>query len=343
MFDSRGYRSYRGRTPRWKILAAVALVLVIAAAVGVIMLQEYVVYDGSGMPHLRLPGGTETVREEPQEEEEVELVIQPAPEAPHVHVLSLQETPLTAAGLEAADTAGYDALAVTLKDSAGRVYFDASAVTGAVRTADDTAAALAALTAREELHTVARISCFHDPPAANAQIDEMGLKNTGGYIFYDGSNSQWLDPAKPAARQYLCALARAAAELGFDEILLTDVSYPTEGKLDKVAYGDGDAAAIRRESLEVFLEEMRAALEPYEVTLSVELSQETVRTGADEAGGMTLSAAAAAAERIYVPAEASQAEALAEAVAAAGEDVDFVPELTAPAPDLAGSVLVLQG
>lgn len=341
MFDSRGYRSYRGRTPRWKILAAVALVLVIAAAVGVIMLQEYVVYDGSGMPHLRLPGGTETVQE-PAEEEEVELVIQPAPEAPHVHVLSLQETPLTAAGLEAADTAGYDALAVTLKDSAGRVYFDASAVTGAVRTADDTAATLAALTAREELHTVARISCFHDPLAANAQIDEMGLKNTGGYIFYDGSNSQWLDPAKPAARQYLCALARAAAELGFDEILLTDVSYPTEGKLDKIAYGDGDAA-IRRESLEVFLEEMRAALEPYEVTLSVELSQETVRTGADEAGGMTLSAAAAAAERIYVPTEASQAAELAEAVAAAGEDVDFVPELSAPAPDLTGSVLVLQG
>ena len=27
MFDSRGYRSYRGRTPRWKILAAVALVM----------------------------------------------------------------------------------------------------------------------------------------------------------------------------------------------------------------------------------------------------------------------------------------------------------------------------
>ena len=38
----------------------------------------------------------------------------------------------------------------------------------------------------------------------------------------------------------------------------------------------------------------------------------------------------------------SQAE-LAEAVAAAGEDVDFVPELSAPATDLTGSVLVLQG
>ena len=41
----------------------------------------------------------------------------------------------------------------------------------------------------------------------------MGLKNTGGYIFYDGNNSQGLDPAKPAAREYLCGLAKEAAEL----------------------------------------------------------------------------------------------------------------------------------
>ena len=34
----------------------------------------------------------------------------------------------------------------------------------------------------------------------------MGIfnKNTGGFIFYDGNNLNWLDPGKPAARQYLC-------------------------------------------------------------------------------------------------------------------------------------------
>ena len=38
----------------------------------------------------------------------------------------------------------------------------------------------------------------------------MGLKNTGGYIFYDGNNLNWLDPSKPAARQYLGGLAESA-------------------------------------------------------------------------------------------------------------------------------------
>ena len=92
-------------------------------------------------------------------------------------------------------------------------------------------------------HTIARLSCFHDPKAANRDVEGMGLKNTGGYIFYDGNNSQWLDPAKSAAREYLCKLAKEAAELGFDEILLTDVSYPIVGKLDKIAGGEGERSA----------------------------------------------------------------------------------------------------
>lgn len=59
----------------------------------------------------------------------------------------------------------------------------------------DTGEALNDLTARTDVTAAARIACFHDPKAANADVEGMGLKNTGGYIFYDGNNSQWLDPA----------------------------------------------------------------------------------------------------------------------------------------------------
>ena len=40
MAGARGYSSYRGRGPRWKILLAIALVLVIAVAASVIYLQQ---------------------------------------------------------------------------------------------------------------------------------------------------------------------------------------------------------------------------------------------------------------------------------------------------------------
>ena len=230
-----------------------------------------------------------------------------------------------------------NAVAVTLKDSAGLVYFDAAgAVSGTVRTEADTTAALEALTGQEDLYTVARISCFHDPKAANAEVESMGLKNTGGYIFYDGNNSQWLDPAKPEARQYLTGIIREAAALGFDEILLTDVSYPTEGKLDKIAYGEVD----RQAQLGAFLAEVRLALEGYDVTLSVELPETAVLNGAEETSGASLAQFAPHVDRLYAVTTSDRTTALSALAAAAEGTPDFVAELSAYDPEVKGSWLL---
>ena len=341
MTRSRGYHSYRGRTPKWKVVLAIVLVLVILGAVGFMVLQEHIVYDGTGTPHLRLPQQeTEDTGTPPEEEEPVEVVIQ-EPEGPReIHAFSLPAQALTQQTVEAAlaqPQAECNAVAVTLKDSAGLVYFDAAgAVSGTVRTEADTTAALEALTGQEDLYTVARISCFHDPKAANAEVESMGLKNTGGYIFYDGNNSQWLDPAKPEARQYLTGIIREAAALGFDEILLTDVSYPTEGKLDKIAYGEVD----RQAQLGAFLAEVRLALEGYDVTLSVELPETAVLNGAEETSGASLAQFAPHVDRLYAVTTSDRTTALSALAAAAEGTPDFVAELSAYEPEVKGSWLL---
>lgn len=341
MTRSRGYHSYRGRTPKWKVVLAIVLVLVILGAVGFMVLQEHIVYDGTGTPHLRLPQQeTEDTGTPPEEEEPVEVVIQ-EPEGPQeIHAFSLPAQALTQQTVEAAlaqPQAECNAVAVTLKDSAGLVYFDAAgAVSGTVRTEADTTAALEALTGQEDLYTVARISCFHDPKAANAEVESMGLKNTGGYIFYDGNNSQWLDPAKPEARQYLTGIIREAAALGFDEILLTDVSYPTEGKLDKISYGEVD----RQAQLGAFLAEVRLALEGYDVTLSVELPETAVLNGAEETSGASLAQFAPHVDRLYAVTTSDRTTALSALAAAAEGTPDFVAELSAYDPEVKGSWLL---
>ena len=341
MTRSRGYHSYRGRTPKWKVVLAIVLVLVILGAVGFMVLQEHIVYDGTGTPHLRLPQQeTEDTGTPPEEEEPVEVVIQ-EPEGPReIHAFSLPAQALTQQTVEAAlaqPQAECNAVAVTLKDSAGLVYFDAAgAVSGTVRTEADTTAALEALTGQEDLYTVARISCFHDPKAANAEVESMGLKNTGGYIFYDGNNSQWLDPAKPEARQYLTGIIREAAALGCDEILLTDVSYPTEGKLDKIAYGEVD----RQAQLGAFLAEVRLALEGYDVTLSVELPETAVLNGAEETSGASLAQFAPHVDRLYAVTTSDRTTALSALAAAAEGTPDFVAELSAYDPEVKGSWLL---
>ena len=345
MAYSRGYNSYRGRTPKWRIALMALLVVVILAAVAVMALSRFIVYDEEGTPQMELPWQEEPAVEPAEEisEPPLDLTIE-EPVKPRVLRGFCTPVPLTRESWSdsndrAKESFDCNAAAVTLKDAAGNVYFNSTtALPGTVQLQEETDAALAEVVAycqSTEGHSIARLSCFHDPKAANRDVENMGLKNTGGYIFYDGNNSQWLDPAKPAAREYLCRLAKEAAELGFDEILLTDVSYPTVGKLNKIDYGEGEKGG----HLADFLEEMRAALAPYGVMLSIEVPKAVISQGADENAGLLLADIAPKVDRIYAPADAAEVLALAQAVSTASQFAEFVPEL-AEADPAVGNFLV---
>lgn len=339
MASSRGYRNYRGRRSKGKIALAVILILVILAAVAVMALQRNIVYDEAGVPHLEVPW-----QKEPEEAAlpDVDLVVQEPEGAdlPALQGFSVEDGPLTAEGWETVRSrkeafGEAPAVAITLKDGQGHVFFDAaSAVPDARDLRADTMTALETAL-KETEYAVARIACFRDPLAANSDVEKLGLKNTGGYIFYDGRNSQWLDPAKPEARAYLCGIIREAAALGFDEILLTDACYPTEGKLEKIDYGEAEKTA----SLAAFLEEARAVLEPFGTALSMEVPASLVTEGALEAAGLTLSEVASRVDRIYAPAAPEEIRTLEAAVSAAGTAA-FVAEVAEPAPEADGSWLV---
>lgn len=220
----------------------------------------------------------------------------------------------------------YDAAAVTLKDGSGKIWFNsAAALPASVKTEEDTAAALAAVTGDQGMsHSIARLSCLLDPPAARAKVKDMGLMNTGGYIFYDQASNVWLDPAKKLTRDYVSALALEIADLGFDEILLTDLTYPTAGKLNKIAYTGSEDLS---ENIAGLVQAVRTALGEREILLSVELPEAVVSGTPDAVAGQDLAKLAPLADRIYAVTTASQAEALREKVTALNEEGDFIPEL----------------
>ena len=337
MAGSRGYRSYRGKSSGKKAVLAVLLLLVILAAVVVILLQEHIVYDATGSRRLETPWRED---QQPLTEETVELdlVIQPVEKAETRAVLLPLEA-MKAEQWEAvlADYPACNAVAVVLKDATGAVYFDSR--TAPYHAADltrDHADVRALTEAERRLYPVAQIACFHDPKAANADVEGKSLENNEGFIFYDGNNSQWMDPAKPAAREYLCALAVEAAELGFREILLTDVGYPTEGQLERIAYGEGG----RNEQLRLFLTEMRGALEPYGAALSVKIPAAAITVGQDERAGVVLAELAPLVDAVYAEVLPEEAEVCATAVAAVSQQTEFVPVLYASAENSSGSFLI---
>ena len=113
---------------------------------------------------------------------------------------------------------------------------------------------------------------------------------------------------------------------------MTDVSYPTAGKLDKIDFSNamtaGDTAeAGRQAQIEGFLREVRDAL-PKNVILSLELPAETILAGTNSDAGQELSALAPLVDRIYAETTEAEASALETAVKAASAACGFGPELT---------------
>ena len=98
-----------------------------------------------------------------------------------------------------------------------------------------------------------------------AQLSEGYLnRRESGSPWRDAGGLTWLDPANTQVQDYLIGLCRELAQLGFDEVVLTDCCYPTQGDLTCLA-GTGDRAG----TLETFCRRLQGALADYPVRLSV--------------------------------------------------------------------------
>ncbi len=311
----KGYNSYRGRQGVWRRLLVVVLLLILIAACGFLFLQRYITYSDDGSFYLDLPfeinwdipflrggeqetgdssgsdqvnqdmnlivdrpqeGGEDVPGDGEQTPEDQDPDETPLPYLPPRLVELSEMAQDEAALIDALAAVGADGFVFRAKNNLGKVsYSSAVAVDGAVEEAAVSRDLLGRLCAQENVYTVARINCFRDPIYAFANMQTAGICQSTGYIWYDYNSQHWLDPEKEAARQYVIALALECAQLGFDELMLEDLCYPTEGKLYKIDYSKNTME--KTAALVLFLDELKNALEPYGVRLSLRLEENVVR------------------------------------------------------------------
>lgn len=346
---TRGYNSYRGRGRKGKVFLAIVLILIILASIGFIIARENMTYDADGTLHVQWPWskGAEAPDRTPEapemEIEEPEVSDENTGGVGPMQAVQLGTDPAQwQVQLDAGDV---QAFAVTMKDAGGTLYYPFENAAAGRKLSPQAEAAQAALPGILDgsRYAVARLSCLRDGGVARENLTAMGLENTGGYVFYDGNNENWLDPSKEAVRSYLSALAVECADLGFDEILLTDLTYPTEGKLDKIAYGAdesaGNPAAYRAEQIAGLLEAVQTALAGRNVNVSLEVPEAVYENnGVDENAGINLqSLPDGSVSRIYVPTTPEKA-----ADMAGEESGTLIPELAVlPADGMLKSYLIL--
>lgn len=197
-------------------------------------------------------------------------------------LIEFSELPTDEAALvDALVAVGADGFVFRVKKDLGKVsYASTVAIADAIEETAVSRELLRRLCAQEDVYTVASINCFRDSVYAFANMAAAGVCQRSGYIWYDYDMQHWLDPDKEGARQYLIALALECAQLGFDELMLEELNYPTRGKLYKIDYSGN--TMDKTSALVLFLTELENALEPYGVRISLRLEENVVRGLAED-------------------------------------------------------------
>lgn len=133
---------------------------------------------------------------------------------------------------------GVEYAVLTLKDASGNVYYasQVAAAAGSIVADPLDAAHIASILQEEKIIPVAQIAAFKDPVTPRTD-PSMGIHYNGDALWLDAqkNGNPWLNPYSPAAVEYVGDLAEEVQQLGFEQVILTNVQFPKLSK--KQDYG----------------------------------------------------------------------------------------------------------
>lgn len=317
---NRDYGGYRGRrtiTDALKFIAVALGVIVVVVLVGIVYCQRYIVYTDEG-PKLELPPFLEMFRRgkgEPNgssslpDPSDVSILIdpdgsqsEPEPEAPQEagYVLELPVSDVidgtAAAQLE---EAGAEALALQVKSPSGQLAWHSDLYPA--RRAEVNAPQFNNDALKQwnegEWYTIARVCCFRDDSVPYS-MNNLALRR-GEYNWRDELGLRWLSPAQKDAQAYIAGLCGELAALGFDEILLEQFHFPTQGNVENIKLGDRYDPARFNSGLEDLLDQVQQAVAPYGTKLSLRVERDTL-SGEENISGVTAALLEHYAYRLWV-------------------------------------------
>jgi hypothetical protein len=199
-----------------------------------------------------------------------DIALEPVlPRAVHLSMSALRDPMLREAVVGLASTTQVNALVIDVKDEQGALALRQPEELGSPEGQGETAdlRALIDRLHRDRIYAIARIVVFKDGALAQAH-PELALTAADGSAVREADGIPWVDPRNRAVWTYNLAIATEAARLGFDEIQLDYVRFPTVAFAMQVAI---DPSQDRRETIRGFLREARAALSPYNVFLAADV------------------------------------------------------------------------
>lgn len=241
---------YRGKRKYGWVVTLLVLILVIALVAAVWLfnyLQKFIVYDSSGLrlvlPYMDdyqfgsadpdepgatpIPGVAADIVVEEKDYTELETGAGEGLEVLRARRIAADNLSADAITSAVSGLAPQSALVLELKTADGFLHYKSAlqiADSYAVNGGEDISAALAA--AKEAgVWLVAELSTLEDTAMA-LRYAPAAMKSAGTGAALDMDGQSWLDPYNDITRSYISSLMEELAGLGFDEILLSGLTFP---------------------------------------------------------------------------------------------------------------------
>lgn len=274
LLDGRGAKRRRQRKRRRALMVVGVILACLLVAGGAYFGVKY------GPRRERAPGTTasarksETLSADAGAEEDKPIVVVPYRRVKGLYVTAYSAglADRMAHYIEICDTTEINALVIDVKDDRGQITF-LNSIEGAAKASFNIIPDIEktmALLKEHDVYTIARLVCFKDPIWSKLEPGQA-IHNGRGGVWKDGGGVAWLDPYNPGAWEYIAAVAKEAARLGFDEIQLDYVRFPTDGNTKDIAFGAAAEGKTRAQAIGEFLQYIREALLDTDVKLSADI------------------------------------------------------------------------
>ena len=246
---ARLYRPYKGSSVRrTRFFIILFAVLLIAAVIYIAANPEVLAFEWVG-DLFSFAGSAPTVSHAPVSPSLIistptptASVVPPSPSdtvrAPEhqkaVFISDITDTTAVNGAVQLAKDVRINTVVIDMKPDSGKLGFRSS-LTAAIAAnvnpdSDDYLTSLNLLT-NEDLFLVARISVFKDASVPK-EIMSYSVKTANGVVWYgyDSNTDRWMNPYSQEVFDYTTSLCSELLELGFDEIILDNFSFPTLGQ-----------------------------------------------------------------------------------------------------------------
>lgn len=169
----------------------------------------------------------------------------------------------------------FNAVVLDIKDEAGHLSY-----TSNVQTAKDIKASKGMIkdikAVLDEFHenniyVIGRIVTFKDPTYAKA-VKEIAYQKADGTYWTDSQGNYWPNPYNENSWDYPIALAKEAAELGFDEIQFDYIRFPSsEGRVKQISFGFDSATVTKSQKINKFLTRVMDEMAEYKIKISADV------------------------------------------------------------------------